>query len=567
MFEEFIIDSALASPIEQDDVSTSTLNITQLSLPESFDDTFCFDLHNDKGISRSGGDSLCSKRQGQLESRGKLKERTLGHDDLELKIRELHAINLNLQEKGRNYDRLKKRSSEQKDEVEALRTQMQEQSTLYESALQREKESHHQILECKRKAELLEMDLDHSRKEAEVFLSRAEKAEKDHEDSSSALRHAQQKHDNSINRITKERDEIKTNSEREIARIREESSQEAIAMRNNQKESFSREAKLLCDARDHAFEQTKSLQLELNDLRMERETKEAENADIIKELERQLSDVRSDLKVKTCELNTLQTCQDRITAEAKQYKEKNEKNKEALANLRKEHTKLDRETTIEINKLEEMVRQKNEDLEFYRQDDLLIKFNNENDENAENGIIPGRRSLVKNSVALAKKCRDLQLQFNRINIELAAEKEENVALSRKEESNQRLLQELTAKNNASAYIISAVATRDREIQELSSKVHELRTELEETKKERDRLYMQLTQTLGRRDQLDEMKAIIESMKSANLLSSKRNDDIKASMEKTRNKDDDTEDLLDHLVHRGKKSRESTQNAAWLHPQR
>ena len=48
------------------------------------------------------------------------------------------------------------------------------------------------------------------------------------------------------------------------------------------------------------------LQQELSELQTERETKVAENLDIIKELETQLANIRSDLKVKPCEQNTQQ---------------------------------------------------------------------------------------------------------------------------------------------------------------------------------------------------------------------------------------------------------------------
>ena len=91
---------------------------------------------------------------------------------------------------------------------------------------------------------------------------------------------------------------------------------------------------------------------ELNELRSDRERKDAENSDYTKELERQLSDVRGDLKVKCCELSTLKQ---------------------------------------EYARVEETVRQKDDALKNFYQEDLLVDCNT-----VEN--IDSRRSLVKNSV-------------------------------------------------------------------------------------------------------------------------------------------------------------------------
>jgi len=482
------MDSEVASPIERDDESISELNITQLSLPDSFDESLCLDLYKE-----FKGQSCGSKSETEIEKAWMIgscvgqtdgqQENIPHHNDLELKVRELLSTNLELKEKGGLYDSMKKCSKENEAQLEELRSQMQHQISLRESSNVREKELQHQILEFKRKVHLISIDLEHSRKESKVNLNVAANAEKYQEASASALKSTQQKNETALSRLHTEREAIKSCCDREIARIREESNNEIISSRAHQSEAFARESKLLCDARDQAIEQSKLLQQELSELRTDRENKEAENSDIIKELERQLADVRSDLKVKSCELNTLQACQGRTTAEANEYKTENDKNKKALAQLHQHNTKVERQSA----KLEEAIRQKDEALEIYHHHDLLVDCDAENVEPNSTGYFSGRRSLVKNSVALARKCRELQSLLKRQSSELSIERENNEVLSRKEESNQMLFKELTIQSNkdASAYIISAVNARDNEILKLSSKINSLQMDLNKTAQERD----------------------------------------------------------------------------------
>ncbi|KAL7530212.1 hypothetical protein ACHAXR_003366 [Thalassiosira sp. AJA248-18] len=524
--EKFIDNREAASPIDQDDVSTSELNITQLSLPDSFDESLCLDLYMElkgQGHRQSKSEPLLEKAQSN-NSNEPLGDQQ--HNELELQVRELLSANLELKEKGRLYDSLKRRSAENDAVIEELRSQVQ-------NHIVREKELQHQILEYKRKAHLTGIDLEHARKESEVYLSRAEKAEKDYEESATALR----KYENDLSRINAQREEAKFRSDREIARIREECSNEIASSRAHQNEAFARESKLLCFARDQAIEQTKSLQQVLSEVRTEKETKDAENSDIIKELEGQLADVRSDLKVKSCEMNTLQTCQDRTLAEADKFKEENDKHVEVVVQLQKKYAILERQS----GRLEEVIRQKDDALEIYHHDDLLVDCDAGSIEPSCTGLFSGRKSLVKNSVALARKCRELQVLLKKKSDELAILRENNEMLSKKEESNQRLFSELTVQNNknASAYIISAINARDNEILKLSSKIMSLRMNMSDIARERDDISSKLSQVLERRERLDEMKGLVESMRH----------DASSRHAGNAHDDEDLEhDLLDHIIH-------------------
>ena len=248
MMEEFISDETTTSPISGD--SPDELSITQLSLPSNFDESLCLnDIYQEynkgpnKAITHKARHDTVPPHQTD-KPRG---EASHNENDLDIKISQLLAANLELSEKGRHFDTLNNHSNKNNAEIEELRSQLQHHISLNDTSATREKELQNEI-------------------------------------------------------------------------------------------------------RDQAQEQAKLLRDELNELRSDRERKDAENSDYTKEVERQLSDVRSDLKVKCCELSTLKQ---------------------------------------EFARVEETVRQKDDALKNYHED-LLADCDTEN--------IDSRRSLVKNSV-------------------------------------------------------------------------------------------------------------------------------------------------------------------------
>ncbi len=537
--------TASASPIERaDDASTFELNVTQLSLPDSFDESLCLDLYNDIRV-KSQTPSPSGRQSNTTGGDNDDANASFADHNLEVKVRQLMAANLELKEKCCRYDQAQRPSTNYESTIDGLRSQLTQQTVLHDIISKREKELQHQILDQKRKIQVLNLDLESARNETVAFSQRAEKAEHDSETNVSSLRSLQHKYDVAISRHATEHEDIK----QEISRIREECKKEIEASRTHQNEAFTRESMLLRDARDHAIDQAKTLQQDLSDLRHERESKEAEYLDINKELERQLSDARSELKVKVYEFNTLRACQDRAVAESNRIKKENKETKTALAQLRNEYANLQRRTDIERTKSEEIIRQKCELLDIYQHEDLLIEDGDECGETSDAGhTLTGRKSLLKNSIALASKCRKLQSALKQSGDALAIEQEKNQHLTKKNQSNQRLFNELAAqtKKTTSSCMVSAIKTKDKEIFELSSKMNMLQLELSKTKQERDDCTSRLTELVRRRNQAKEMKALVESMRST-IVAPVNCPHCKTKQEPM---DDDEEDMLDHVVHRG-----------------
>lgn len=492
----------MLSPIEKDDGSE-----IELSLPDSFDDSLCLDLYKD----------VIEKTRNETSS-------PLSDD-----IHGVEKAQVQLKDKGR-YVSLEKRRTATKAKDDIMQSQLQKQMTLVVSSTAREKELERQVLEYKRKFHLMGLDLEHAQKESEAYLKRAEKAEKKRKTTVSALKMSQERHEMDLSRINTEHEQTKSHYECEIVRLRDE----IIFTRNRQDQAFTRESKLLCDARDQAIEQVKLLQHELSVLRSDRETKEAETSEIIIELERQLADVRSDLKVKSCELNTLQVSKSKD--ESHEYTEN-------LSQLQQECSRLERRA----DRLEESVRLKEEELKLYRHDDLLVDCGITDAKSSDEDNVSGRSVLVKNLVQIARKCRELQLTLLILGDELSSEREKNNVLLMREESNQRLFHEMSSKSNkcASTYIISTLKERDAEIQQLQ-------TNLNRTVEERDELSSSLDKVLKRREELDEMKKLVESMRNA-MLSQRDCDQPTAAVVGgadvgPKHLDDEDEDLFEHLIH-------------------
>lgn len=529
------------SPIERaDDASNFELNVTQLSLPDSFDESMCLDMYNDLIKAKSTHSLLVhSGRQRDENVDNDAASLPGDGDNLEMKVRQLMAANLELKEKCYRSAQARRSSTNYESTIDELRSQLAQQTALHDIVTKREQELQHQILEHKRKMQILSLDLEHAQNEAKSYLQRAEKAEHDCETIASALKSIQHKYDVAISHRTAEQEEVN----RETSRIREECRKEIATSRTQQSEAFARESMLLRDALDHAKEQAKTLQQDLNDLRYDRDSREAEYQDINKELERQLSDVRSELKVKCHECNT-------HLVESNRLKEESHETTTALAQLRNEYASLERRTDIERSKSEQIIRQKCELLEIYQHEDLLIEDGDESGEAGDAGhTLSGRKSLLRNSIALASKCRKLQSALKQTGDELAIEQEKNHLLNKKNQSNQRLFNELAAqtKKTTSSCMVSAIKVKDKEIFELSSKLNMLQLELSKTKQERDDCSSRLTEVVERRNKVTEMKALVDSIRSS-IVAPVCCPHCKRQSESI--DDGDDEDMLDHIVHHG-----------------
>jgi chromosome segregation ATPase len=267
--------------------------------------------------------------------------------------------------------------------------------------------------------------------------------------------------------------------------------------------------------------------------------------DINKELERQLSEVRSDLKVKSSELNTIRIRHEQGVAEWQRLKQDHADTKTTLTQLQTEYAKS-----------ELIIQQKTELLEMYQHEDLLIDDDEDGDATNDVGQTLGRRKLLlRNSIALASKCRKLESSLEQTRNQLDLERDKNQLLAKKNLANQSLFQELAShtKKTASSCMFSALKARDKEVFDLTSSVNLLQQELCKLQSERDDLSTKLSEILSRRNEVKDMRALVESMRGSIIAPDTcrhcKTRQSECINEDNDDDDDDDDDLLDHVVHR------------------
>ena len=155
------------SPISGD--SPDELSITQLSLPSNFDDSFIYQEYNinkgpNKAITHKARHDTVPPHQTD-EPRG---EASHNENDLDIKISQLLAANLELSKKGRLFDTLNNHSNKNNAEIEELRSQLQHHISLNGTSATREKELQNEIRDqAQEQAKLLRGELNELRSDRE----------------------------------------------------------------------------------------------------------------------------------------------------------------------------------------------------------------------------------------------------------------------------------------------------------------------------------------------------------------------------------------------------------------
>jgi hypothetical protein len=194
---------------------------------------------------------------------------------------------------------------------------------------------------------------------------------------------------------------------------------------------------------------------------------------------------------------------------------------------------------------------------MYQHEDLLIDDDEDGDATNDVGQTLGRRKLLlRNSIALASKCRKLESSLEQTRNQLDLERDKNQLLAKKNLANQSLFQELAShtKKTMSSCMFSALKARDKEVFDLTSSVNLLQQELCKLQSERDDLSTKLSEILSRRNEVKDMRALVESMRGSIIAPDtcrhcKTRQSECINEDNDDDDDDDDDDLLDHVVHR------------------
>ena len=229
--------------------------------------------------------------------------------ELEGKVRDFQRTVSDLREKGRKFDETLVRAKSAEKKYDELRKLAEDQASALNNAADNEKKVVQKSLDGEHQLQLLRMDKTFLQKELELTAQRAERAEKDSLRNEELLRESMVKRDELLMQLNEARHSSKgayeEKLEKEIARLREDSSREMKEIRSNNDQVWERENKMLREQKADAVKQYEMVAHDLRGLRNVHETLVLRHAKIGSEQEAAVMEIRNELKMKNFEVAKL----------------------------------------------------------------------------------------------------------------------------------------------------------------------------------------------------------------------------------------------------------------------
>lgn len=407
------------------------------------------------------------------------------NDELESTVKDLQDQVIDLKEKGRMYDAACRKASTAEKDLKKMHLSL----TNYSKEL---KESSSELSDCQQRVKSLERDNSYLERERAVLVDRAEASEKKSEDQASQLREALTNAESMQLQNMKQQESIKSSYDarlaEEMARLQADREKEIFLVTANITAQLDRAKEELVRSNEAQEQQKKAL------------------ADV----ERQLSDVASDVKIKTYENRTLlenrQGLLDDLSSTKKQ-----------LAQLQKDHTsaleelsKLRLESDSERKQLRDEIVKKDEQLEAY----LLLELKVDSSVQAGKhpggaGLLSDPRRRIEQAVMLAKQVTEMKRTVASLQSNLRTEKESAASLKAKLEASEHAVAQL---NQPSAYVVRSAKVREEELQRLRRENKTLQNQLVASQNEKRQLSHQLSDVLDRRQQIEEVKILVQNLR-------------------------------------------------------
>lgn len=407
------------------------------------------------------------------------------NDELESTVKHLQDQVIDLTEKGRMYDAACRKAASAEKDLESMRLSL----TNYSDQL---KESSSKLGDCQQRIQILERDNSYLERERAVLVDRAEASEKKSEDQASQLREALTNTESLQLQSMKQQESIQSSYEtrlaEEMARLRSECEKEISFVKTNITAQLDRAQKELVQSEQAREEQKKALV----------------------DVERQLSDAQSDIKIKTYENKSLLDTRQGLVDDLSNAKEQLAQLQNDYGSSREELAKLQLETDNERKQLRDEIAKKDEQLEAY----LLLEL--KVDSSVQAGKHPGSAGLlsdpkrrIEQAVMLAKQVAELKRTMASLQTNLRIEKESTVSLKAKLEASEQAVVQL---NQPSAYVVRSAKAREEELQQLRRENKTLQTQLASVQNEKRQLSHQLSDVLDRRQQIEEVKVLVQDLR-------------------------------------------------------
>ena len=403
------------------------------------------------------------------------------NEELESTVKHLQDQVIDLTEKGRMYDAACRKASSAENDLESMRLSLSN----YSDQL---KESSSKLGDCQQRVQILERDNAFLEREREVLVDRAEASEKKLEDQTSQLREALTNVESTQLQSMKKQESVKSSYDarlaEETARLRSESKREISLIKTSINAQLDLAQQELVRSEQAREEQKKALA----------------------NVERQLSDAESDMKIQKYENKSLQDSRQGLLDDLSNTKEQLAELQSDHACAREELSKLRLESDNERKQLRDELVKKDEQLEAY----LLLELKVDSSVQAGKhpgcvGLLSDPRRRIEQAVTLAKQVAGLKRTVASLQSSLCSEKDAIASLKAKLEASEQAVEQLS---QPSAFVVRTAKAREEELQRLRRENKMLQSQLTSTQNEKRQLSHQLSDVLDRRQQIEEVKNLV-----------------------------------------------------------
>ena len=407
------------------------------------------------------------------------------NNELESTVQHLQDQVIELKEKGRMYDAACCNASAAETGLEKMRLSL----TNYSEEL---KETSSKLHQCQQRVHNLERDNSYLEREQAVLVDRAETSETKCAEQASQLRESSAKAEALQLQHMKQQESIRSSYDARLAeettRLRSECDKEISLVKASITAQLDRAREDLVSAQNAQEQQKQAMA----------------------KVEKQLSDAQSDIKIKTYENKSLLDNNQSVLSDLNRTKEQAEQLQIEHASAREELSKLRLEGDTERRQLREEIVKKEEQLEAY----LLLEL--KVDSSVQAGKYPGSAGLlsdpkrrIEQTVMLAKQVAALKRDVASLQSNLRTEQESTASLRAKLEASERAVAQL---NQPSAYVVRSAKVREEELQRLRAENKTLQSQLTSSQSEKRQLSHQLSDVLDRRQQIEEVKLLVQDLR-------------------------------------------------------
>jgi len=438
------------------------------------------------------------------------------HDELSKKTVSVNTLTT----KGELYDALRARADKLEEEVHELGQKDAMQTASIRTLTTEAEQSSTRIQSLTQQIDLLNQDKMYLRKEVDRLTEVYRNTEKEKERLNNKIDQLKRQKEEMIDKLTKVREEHQQSYEEklnaELARLQSRTNSDFESIRQNQREAFEREIAGLKESRATIQAEYETVRTNLENVREDYSVLQEEHRRLQSQLENERSESRTNLKLKSFELERLGLTYEETLSDLRKQKVENEVTNKKLQVIKSELLELQATSTKRITELEGEERYLKEKLSMYQQLeyelDMAIlnaggvdggsrgsKSGEDEEKDAEGsptgasfrgihalleglgGNVPSsNKRRIKQSLLLAQQLVEKQKQIDVLTQEVDALKKRSRELDTQLSAANHALEFTSQPHN---YLIKALQSKDAQLAESEANLQTKQQELERIQRE------------------------------------------------------------------------------------